>query len=95
MIDTPLMKFNRIAALVLVATSLTSCSTLMSLIGSPPVMMLDEAASSVLGLLSENELPSSGRPPSIQDRAQQVQTQGIYAGSQGDKTLPAIKVAAR
>lgn len=95
MIDTSSMKFTRLAVLALVAASLTSCSTLMGLIGSPPVRMLDEAASSVLGLLSENEPPANGRPQSIQDRALQVQTQGIYAGSQEPSPLPTSKVAAR
>lgn len=88
------MKFARIAALFLVAASLSSCSTFLSLISSPPVRMLDEAASSVLGLLGENELPASGQPHSIQERARRVQAEGIYAGSQGSIALPASKVAA-
>jgi hypothetical protein len=95
MIDTFLMKFARTAALVLVATSLSSCSTFLSLISSPPVMMLDQAASSMLGLLSENELPAGGKPQSIQERARQVQAEGMYAGSLGAKKLPTSKVAAR
>jgi hypothetical protein len=74
-----------IATLVLFATSLSSCSTFLSLISSPPVMMLDQAASSMLGLLSENELPPGGRPQSIQNPARQQGSRALKFDLIGDR----------
>ena len=95
MLDTISMKAVRIAVLSLFAASLTSCSTFLGLMSSPPVQLLDEAASSMLSLLSQNALPANGKPQSIEERARQVQAEGLYAGGMGAKALPVGKVAAR
>lgn len=60
-----------------------------------PVRMLDETGSAILGMLAENNLPTDGKPASIQDRARQVESRGIYAGHAPATGSPGQNTAAR
>ncbi|WP_294383362.1 hypothetical protein [Prosthecobacter sp.] len=62
---------------------------------SYPVRMMDQTASALLGYLAENELPTDGKPASIQDRARQVEGRGIYAGQMPAAVAPRQSMAAR
>jgi hypothetical protein len=80
------MKFARLTFLVLFSACLTSCQssqTWNSLKNSSlmyPVKFLDQTGSAVLGWLGENNLPTDGKPASMQERARQVESRGNYAG---------------
>lgn len=95
MINTTLMKFSRFVTLVLCSVSLTSCGTLGGLMNSLPFRMLDETGSALLGMLAENQVPVDGKPASIQDRARQVESRGIYAGHAPFAGAPRQSMAAR
>lgn len=74
------MKLIRLATFALLATSLTSCSTLGGIMNSYPYRILDQTGSALMGYLAENELPADGQPASLEDRAKKVESRGIYAG---------------
>lgn len=77
------MKFARISSFLLLTVSMTSCQTVGSLKNSSlmyPFKFLDQTGSAMLNWLGENELPADGKPASVQERARQVQSRGIYAG---------------
>jgi|UniRef100_UPI00378434EB hypothetical protein len=95
MINTTTMKFARLTISALIAISLTSCSTLASLMNSSAFRILDQTGSALMGYLGDNTLPANGKPQSIEERARQVQSEGLYAGGVGGKALPVGKVAAR
>lgn len=78
MIKTPAMNFLRPALFVLLATGLTSCSTLGGLMNSYPVRILDQTGSALMGYLSEND--EGARPASMEERARQIEARGVYAG---------------
>lgn len=81
MINASLMSsFFRIALIASTAVSLTSCQTMGSLMNSLPFRMLDEAASTALGVFAENDLPAGSRPESIEARGRRVEQSGLYAG---------------
>ena len=52
--------------------------------------MLDQTGSTMLGWLGENNLPTDGKPASMQERARQVESRGNYAGQ-----LPAALASSR
>lgn len=79
MINTSAMNLLRSALLVLFTACLTSCSTLGGLINSYPVRILDQTGSALMGYLAENE--EGAKPASIEERARQIESRGIYAGS--------------
>lgn len=94
---TVMSLIRRFALVALASASLTSCQTLGGLINSLPFQLLDEAGGAAMSLLSaENNLPTNGRPESIEDRAKKVDAAGLYAG-QGQKPMlaPKSKMAAR
>lgn len=95
MINTTLMKFFRFVTLALCSVSLTSCGTLGGIMNSLPFRMLDETGSALMGMLAENEIPSDGKPASIQDRAHQIESRGIYAGHAPFAGSPRQSMAAR
>lgn len=78
MINTLIMKYSRLAALVVLTQCLTSCQTLGGVMNSFPVRLMDETASSFLGMFAENGAPADGSL--IQQRAQQVKERGVYEG---------------
>jgi hypothetical protein len=78
MINTFQMNLLRTAIFVLLATGLTSCNTLGSLMNSSPFRLLDETASSLVGLLAEND--EGARSASMEERARQIEARGVYAG---------------
>jgi len=80
MINTTLMKFTRLSFLVLLSAALTSCQTWDAIKNCAPVKMLDETASSMVHMLGENNLPTDGKPASMQERARQIESRGNYAG---------------
>lgn len=80
MINTILMKFARLSFLLLLAASLTSCQTLQSLQNTVPFKALDQAGSEMMGWISENDLPTDGKPASIQERAREIESRGHFAG---------------
>lgn len=95
MINTVLMKFSRLSLLVLFSACLTSCQTQTwnSLKNSNlmyPFKFIDQTGSAMLDWLGENELPVDGKPATLQERARQVQSRGIYAG----RTPAAVGAAA-
>lgn len=71
---------SRIASLVLLSICLTSCGTWNGLMNSFPVRLLDEAGSEMMGLITENGQPTKNGPSSVHQRAQQIESHGIYAG---------------
>ncbi|MFO1481971.1 MAG: hypothetical protein U1F71_01290 [Verrucomicrobiaceae bacterium] len=89
------MKYSRLAALALLSVSLTSCQTLGGFMNTWPVKMMDQTASSVLGMFSENDLPVSGKPATLQERAREVESRGIYAGRGPAAVAPRQSMAAR
>ncbi len=80
------MKFARLSLLVLVSVCSTSCQssqTWNSLKNSSllyPVKFLDQTGSAVLGWLGENNLPTDGKPASMEERAREIESRGHYAG---------------
>jgi hypothetical protein len=75
------MKLARLSFLVLISVCSTSCSqTWNALKNTYPVRILDQAGSEVLGLISENNLPTDGKPASMLERARQIESRGNYAG---------------
>jgi hypothetical protein len=89
------MKLARLAIPALIATSLTSCSTIGSLMNSSPFRLLDQTGSALMGYLGDNTLPADGKPQSIEERARQVRDEGLYAGRAGIHSPTTSKVAAR
>jgi hypothetical protein len=82
MINTTLMKFTRLSFLVLLSACLTSCGsqTWNAFKNCYPVKFMDQTGSAVLGWLGENNLPTDGRPASMEERARQIKSRGNYAG---------------
>lgn len=80
MINRTLMKFARLSFLVLLSASLTSCQTWSAFKNTYPVKFLDQTGSAVLGWISENNLPTDGKPASMQERAREIESRGNYAG---------------
>jgi len=74
------MKFARTSFLVLLAVGLTSCQTWNAFKNCYPVKFMDQTGSAVLGWLGENNLPTDGKPASMQERARQIESRGHYAG---------------
>ena len=72
------MNLLRPALFVLLATGLTSCSTLGGLMNSYPVRILDQTGSALMGYLAEND--GEARPASLEERARQIESRGVYAG---------------
>lgn len=83
------MKFFRLGFLVLLSVCSSSCSqTWNALQNTYPVRLLDQAGSEVLGYISENNLPTDGRPASMQERARVIESRGHYVGK-----VPAASVS--
>ncbi|MBN8422253.1 MAG: hypothetical protein J0L73_25285 [Verrucomicrobia bacterium] len=80
------MKFARASFLALISICFTNCSnsrTWNSFKNSSllyPVRFLDQTGSAMLDWLGENELPTDGKPASMQERARQIESRGHYAG---------------
>jgi len=80
------MKFARFTFLVLFSACLASCqssqtwNTFKNSSLLYPVKFLDQTGSAVLGWLGENNLPTDGKPASMQERARQIESRGNYAG---------------
>lgn len=82
------MKYFRPVAILALSLSLTSCSTFFSLLGSGPVRILDQTGSALMGYLGDAE---SDAPKSIEERAQKVEKNGLYAG----RGVPAGVISSR
>ncbi len=95
MINTTLMKFARTSFLVLLAVGQTSCQTWNAFKNCYPVKFMDQTGSAVLGWLGENNLPTDGKPATMQERARQIESRGHYAGKAPAAGMPAENVAAR
>lgn len=80
------MKYARFAAITLLSTSLTSCSTLGSLMNSTPFRLLDQTGSALMGYLGDTE---SDAPKSIEERAKKMESQGLFAGGRTMGANPA------
>ncbi|MBL9185547.1 MAG: hypothetical protein JNN17_25585 [Verrucomicrobiaceae bacterium] len=81
MINATVMSLiRRIALVVLASASLTSCQTLGGLMNTLPFRLLDEAGAEAMSLFSENNLPATGRPESIEQRARRIEMNGEYVG---------------
>jgi len=82
MINRRLMKFARITFLVLFSACLTSCGSQIgnAFKNSTLIKMLDQTGAELLGLLGENNLPTDGKPASMQERARQIKSRGNYVG---------------
>ncbi len=89
------MKFARTSFLVLLSVGLTSCQTWNAFKNCYPVKFLDQTGSAVLGYLGENNLPTDGKPATMQERARQIESRGSYAGKGPAAGAPAENVAAR
>ena len=90
------MKLRHLSFLVLLSVCSTSCSqTWSALKNTYPVRMMDETGSALLGYISENNLPTDGKPASMQERAREIESRGHYAGKAPSAGLPAENVAAR
>ena len=80
------MKFARLISIVLFSASLTSCQssqTWNSFKNSSllyPEKFIDQTGSALLGWLGENNLPTDGKPASMQERAREIESRGHYAG---------------
>ncbi|MFN0079803.1 MAG: hypothetical protein ACKVY0_25345 [Prosthecobacter sp.] len=85
----------RLALCALLFSCLTSCRTMGGLMNSFPVKMLDEAGSTLMGFLAENESPSGSTPEALKNRARQVENRGIYAGRVSPASSPRHGMAAR
>lgn len=77
MLNPMLMKYFRVAALLVLPLSLTSCGTLFGLMNSSPFRILDQTGSALMGYLGDAE---SDAPKSIEERAKKVEKNGLYAG---------------
>lgn len=86
------MNFIRPALAALLVFCCTSCNTLIGLMNSYPVRMLDAAGSSIMGSITEND--GTGKPASIEERAREVRSRGLYVGPSAAATPP-TRVAAR
>ena len=75
---TQFMKYFRSASALVLALSLSSCSTFGGLLNSYPLRILDQTGSALLGYLAEND--PAATPKSLEDRAKNVQDRGMYAG---------------
>lgn len=71
------MKYFRLASLAVLSLGLTSCGTLGGLMNSAPFRLLDQTGSALMGYLGDAE---SDAPKSIEERAQKVEKNGLYAG---------------
>jgi hypothetical protein len=74
------MKFARLSFLILLTSGLSSCQTWNAFKNTYPVKFLDQTGSAVLGWISENDLPTDGKPATMQERARQIESRGHYAG---------------
>lgn len=95
MIKTNSMKFVRLGFLLSLSTVLTSCQTWEALKESAPVKLFDDAGSSLVKMWGENNLPTDGKPASMQERARQIESRGSYAGKPTVEGSPVEKVAVR
>jgi hypothetical protein len=95
MIKTTSMKFVRLGFLILLSAGLTSCQTWEAFKNTYPVKFLDQTGSAVLGYFGENNLPTDGKPATMQERARQIESRGSYAGKAPAAGSPAESVAAR
>ncbi|MEZ5386698.1 MAG: hypothetical protein R3F13_14395 [Prosthecobacter sp.] len=73
------MNLLRSVLCLLLAACLTSCSTLGGLMNSYPVRMLDQTGSALMGYFVEND--AANGPSSIEERARQIESKGVYAGA--------------
>lgn len=71
---------RRLALVALASTSLTNCQTLGGVMNTLPFRLLDEAGAEAMSLFSQNNLPATGRPESIEQRARRVEMNGEYVG---------------
>ena len=94
MINRLLMRYSRAALLVVLSAGLTSCQTFQGLMNSFPVRMLDGIGSQAMGFFAESG-PDASKPASVQDRARQVESRGIYAGRSPAGVAPRQSMAAR
>lgn len=85
------MKLIRPAIAILLTTTLTSCGTLMGVMNSLPFRMLDELGTMATGAFAENELPANGAKRSLEQRAKDVETRGLYAGAGRSQTIKASR----
>ncbi|WP_395748618.1 hypothetical protein [Prosthecobacter sp.] len=74
------MKFARTSFLVFISFGLTSCQTWNALKNCYPVKFMDQTGSAMLGWLGENNLPTDGKPATMQERAREIESRGHYAG---------------
>lgn len=86
------MKFARLSSLILLSACLTSCGTQTwnAFKNCYPVKFIDQTGSAMLGWLGENNLPTDGKPASMQERAREIESRGHYAG----RTPAAVGAAA-
>lgn len=89
------MKFARTSFLVLLSIGLTSCQTWNAFKNCYPVKFIDQTGSAMLGWLGENNLPTDGKPASMQERAREIESRGHYAGKVPAASAPKQTVVAR
>ncbi len=89
------MKLARTSFLVLLSVGLTSCQTWNAFKNCYPVKFIDQTGSAVLGWLGENNLPTDGKPASMQERARQIESRGSYAGQMPAAAAPKQSVVSR
>jgi len=92
------MKFARFTFLVLFSVCLTSCGSQIgnAFKNSSIIKMLDQTGAEMLGWLGENNLPTDGKPASMQERARQIESRGSYAGHLPAAVTPSrVSVVAR
>lgn len=89
------MKFARLSFLILLSAGLTSCQTWEAFKNTYPVRILDQAGTELMGYISENNLPTDGKPASMQERARQIESRGSYAGQAPAAGAPKQSVVAR
>lgn len=96
------MKFARASFLALITVCFTNCSNSQSwnsLKNSSllyPVKFLDQTGSAMLDWLGDNQLPTDGKPATMQERARQIESRGHYAGRAPEAVRAAgQRVAAR
>jgi hypothetical protein len=89
------MKLARTSFLVLLSVGLTSCQTWNAFKNCYPVKFMDQTGSAVLGWLGENNLPTDGKPATMQERARQIESRGSYASQVAVADAPKQSVVAR
>lgn len=88
------MSFSRAALLAVSCFCLSSCQTFHGFMNSFPVRMLDGVGSQAMSLFGEAS-PDSKVPATMEDRARQVESRGLYAGHSRPVVAPRQNMAAR